>query len=79
MAGGIKAWNGQTALGGEDLGLSLFSGRETPMDILSVAYSLEQGLEATIAWFRDNWDLIHSAARFGPGMSSAVRQVVSRG
>jgi UDP-glucose 4-epimerase len=38
-----------------------------------------QGLTATIAWFRDNWDLIHSAARFGPGMSSAVRQVVSRG
>jgi nucleoside-diphosphate-sugar epimerase len=37
------------------------------------------GLTKTIAWFRDNWDLIHAAARFGPGMSSAVRQVVSRG
>jgi nucleoside-diphosphate-sugar epimerase len=33
----------------------------------------EQGLQDTIAWFRDNWDLISADARFGPGMSSAVR------
>ncbi len=33
----------------------------------------EDGLSNTIAWFRDNWDRIQAAARFGPGMSSAVR------
>jgi len=37
-----------------------------------------EGLKRTIAWFQDNWDLIAAAARFGPGMSSAVRQLVCR-
>lgn len=37
--------------------------------------SFEEGLVATIAWFRDNWDRIEAAARFGPGVSSAVRQM----
>jgi UDP-glucose 4-epimerase len=38
-----------------------------------------EGLKHTIAWFQDNWDLITAAARFGPGMSSANRQIVSKG
>jgi dTDP-D-glucose 4,6-dehydratase len=37
----------------------------------------EDGLKQAIAWFKDNWDLIAAAARFGPGMSSAVRNLVS--
>ncbi len=36
----------------------------------------EQGLVEALAWFRDNWDLISASARFGPGMSSAVRGYV---
>ena len=32
-----------------------------------------QGLQHTVQWFRDNWDRIEATARFGPGMSSAVR------
>jgi sulfur-carrier protein adenylyltransferase/sulfurtransferase len=44
MAGGIKAWNSNTAIGAEDLGLDLFTGRETPVETLVVAYSLEEGL-----------------------------------
>jgi len=44
MAGGIKAWNSNTAIGTEDLGLDLFSGQEEPEETLVVAYSLEQGL-----------------------------------
>ena len=32
-----------------------------------------QGLANTITWFRENWELISAAARFGPGVSSAVR------
>jgi|UniRef100_A0A7V6DQF0 UDP-glucose 4-epimerase len=37
-----------------------------------------EGLKKTVAWFRDKWDLIAADARFGPGMSSAVRQVVCK-
>ena len=35
--------------------------------------SFEEGLKNTIQWFRDNWDNIQRAARFEPGVSSAVR------
>jgi UDP-glucose 4-epimerase len=38
-----------------------------------------EGLKQAVAWFKDNWDLIAAAARFGPGMSSAVRQLVCKG
>ncbi len=34
-----------------------------------------KGLEATVRWFRDNWERIEASARFGPGVSSAVRQM----
>ena len=44
LSGGIKAWNSQKAVGPEDLGLSLFSGRESPQETLMAAYSLEEGL-----------------------------------
>ncbi len=44
VSGGIKAWEAKTAVGPQDLGMDLFSGRESPEDILKVAYSLEQGL-----------------------------------
>lgn len=37
--------------------------------------SLEDGLARTVQWFSDNWNQINDAARFGPGISSAVRQV----
>lgn len=37
----------------------------------------EAGLDHAIAWFRENWDLIEADARFGPGISSAVRKAVS--
>ena len=44
LSGGIKAWNSQKAVGPEDLGLSLFSGKESPQETLMAAYSLEEGL-----------------------------------
>ncbi|MGZ5497286.1 MAG: NAD-dependent epimerase/dehydratase family protein [Candidatus Aminicenantales bacterium] len=40
------------------------------------ATPFEQGLQNTIQWFRDNWSLIEASARFGPGVSSAVREKV---
>jgi UDP-glucose 4-epimerase len=33
------------------------------------------GLEETIKWFKDNWAQIDGAASFGPGLSSAVRDM----
>jgi UDP-glucose 4-epimerase len=37
--------------------------------------TFEEGLQKTIQWFRDNWDRIEASARFGPGVSSAVREM----
>jgi UDP-glucose 4-epimerase len=37
--------------------------------------SFEKGLQHTIQWFHDHWDLIERSARFGPGVSSAVREM----
>lgn len=44
VSGGIKAWQAKTAIGPQDLGMDFFSGREDPLEVLKVAYSLEQGL-----------------------------------
>ncbi len=44
LTGGFNHWEGNAALGKEELGLSLFTGNEAPEDTLVVAYSLEQGL-----------------------------------
>jgi nucleoside-diphosphate-sugar epimerase len=41
------------------------------------ATPFETGLKATVQWFRDNWELIETSARFKPGVSSAVRTKVS--
>lgn len=37
--------------------------------------SFETGLNKTIQWFRDHWDQTEASARFGPGVSSAVREM----
>lgn len=37
----------------------------------------EEGLQHTVQWFHDNWDRIEASARFGPGISSAVREVAT--
>jgi nucleoside-diphosphate-sugar epimerase len=39
---------------------------------------LEEGLKNTIIWFRENWELIDGSARFGPGVSSAVREHLTK-
>ncbi|MFH1283567.1 MAG: NAD-dependent epimerase/dehydratase family protein [bacterium] len=36
--------------------------------------SFNEGLKQTISWFKNNWNRIDKSARFGPGMSSAVRE-----
>lgn len=37
---------------------------------------VEVGLRNTIAWFMQNWGRIEASASFGPGASSAVREMV---
>jgi UDP-glucose 4-epimerase len=34
-----------------------------------------EGLQKTIVWFQENWERIETSARFGPGVSAAVREV----
>ena len=40
--------------------------------------TFEDGLKKTVGWFKENWDLIDAAAAFGPGVSSAVREMTTR-
>jgi sulfur-carrier protein adenylyltransferase/sulfurtransferase len=44
VAGGIKAWDGHVAVGGEELGIELLTGKESIEETLVAAYSLEAGL-----------------------------------
>jgi len=45
LAGGIKAFDGATAIGSPDLGLALFAGRDSGPEALLVAFGLETGLK----------------------------------
>lgn len=44
LSGGFKAWKSDRAIGQEDQGLELFSGKESPAEALIIAYSMEHGL-----------------------------------
>jgi rubrerythrin len=44
VAGGIKAWDSNVAIGSEEMGLELLSGKESIEETLIAAYSLEAGL-----------------------------------
>ena len=44
LQGGIKAWQGQKALGPQELNLELVRGDETAAEMIAVAYGLEMGL-----------------------------------
>lgn len=43
MAGGIDAWNGLVAEGSYDAGMAYFSGASGPEELISLAFSLEEG------------------------------------
>lgn len=45
LSGGIKAWTGQRAIDDEEHGLELFMNLSDPIEVLSIAYSLEEGLQ----------------------------------
>ncbi len=45
LKGGIKAWQGQTAVGPVEEGMAFLRGDESPAEVLILAYGLEEGLE----------------------------------
>ncbi len=45
LSGGFKAWKSDRAVGQEDQGLDLFTGKESPEEALIIAYSMEDGLQ----------------------------------
>ncbi|MFZ0134401.1 MAG: rhodanese-like domain-containing protein [Desulfobacterales bacterium] len=57
VSGGFKAWQSERAIGAEDLGLDLFTGKESPEQTLVVAYSMEEGLRefylSMIPWVKN--------------------------
>ena len=45
MLGGITAWENEYAVGPQALGMIYFSGEETPLEILALAYAMEANLD----------------------------------
>ena len=46
MAGGIRAWEGAQVTGPADVGMNLISGKESPSEMLAIAYAMEEGLKS---------------------------------
>ena len=44
LKGGIRAWQGLTAAGPADMGMSFVKGDESPREIIVLAYGMEKGL-----------------------------------
>ncbi len=44
LSGGIKAWNNEIAIGPPDIGMELFSGRESAEETTIIGFGLEHGL-----------------------------------
>jgi len=44
LSGGIKGWNDEIAIGSQELGLELFSGKESTEETIIVGFGLELGL-----------------------------------
>lgn len=67
LKGGIKAWQGLTAVGPAEIGMALLTGEETPVEIILMALGLEEGLRA----FYDDM------SRDG-GISAAISELFGR-
>jgi len=64
LSGGIKAWSLKKAIGGEDLGLNVLSGKESLEETLIIAYSLEAGLREFYLSMAEKIENEKSAALF---------------
>jgi rubrerythrin len=61
LRGGIKAWQGSKAAGPADMGMVLLKGDETTVDIIRLAYGLEEGL-------RTFYEAMSKKTENGPGV-----------
>lgn len=55
LKGGIKAWNGRTAYGPAETGMTFLKGDETAGDVIIIAYGMEEGLRG---FYRELFDTI---------------------
>lgn len=46
VSGGISAWDGAKATGPKEMNLELITGEETPVEIIAIAYQMEENLGA---------------------------------
>jgi rubrerythrin len=53
LKGGIKAWQGLKAFGPVELNLDLIRGDESPLEIISLAYGMEEALRRFYVFFKD--------------------------
>ncbi len=44
LTGGIKAWNGEVAVGPLEMNMDLITGDETPSEVVALAYTMEKNL-----------------------------------
>ena len=53
LKGGIKAWQGAKAFGPVELNLDLIRGDESPLEIISLTYGMEEALRRFYVFFKD--------------------------
>jgi sulfur-carrier protein adenylyltransferase/sulfurtransferase len=53
LKGGINAWQGAKAFGPVELNLDLIRGDESPLEIVSLAYGMEEALRRFYVFFKD--------------------------
>ena len=46
LAGGIRAWSGAKIAGPAEVGMNLITGKESPSEMLAIAYAMEEGLRS---------------------------------
>ena len=84
LSGGFHAWQGSAAQGLEQEGLFLFTGRESPKEILVIAYALEEGLRKFYATMQDQVEdaetghLFETLAAMETGHKKRIFQEYSR-
>jgi rubrerythrin len=65
LTGGIKAWHREVAVGAEETGLHLFTGRENAEEAVVVGYGLEMGLRDFYLSMQDKVSLASTRSLFG--------------
>jgi rhodanese-related sulfurtransferase/rubrerythrin len=67
LRGGIKAWQGHKASGPPETGMTTWTGKETPAEVIQMAYGMESGLGSFYNTMADTSD--------NPGLRETFRQL----